>query len=262
MMTPDDLEIKSVNDGWMARVMIVQLEDDIPNFQYSHQRLKEFPTPVMQQLYHLMAQANELDNLYANPQVPDPIDRLKHIVLDEQAQKIRLQLEDLDDEYLRLRTHNEVTQNHTILNRLVQNSVKVAGTLAAFENPWADPIVITPEHLCWSTGYIAQNLIKLLADLDSDKVGQGSNDEVKAVVRMFKEYLDKARQRKRGCVSLPKREFQNKCAARKPFYGGRGPIKATALAGQTIKYMLENGYLQAAVDPAEIMMTDDPIWKN
>jgi hypothetical protein len=262
MMTPDELDdsVESVIDGFMSRVVLVQL-NDCPAFLEEDRQLKEFPTDVMVFLKTIVAEMDAIDDQYANPQAANP--NVWPIFLDADAQRIKVETQRLVYNVTSKVVAGQLSENHHVINRLAMNALKLAGVLAVADcGLFGDPIMVRGHHLAWTTGYIAQNLAVTLRDLDSDKMGSNSNDEVRAVVRFFKDELERVRKHKKGCLALPKREFQMLCRDRKPFKGTTGAVKATALVGKTIDAMIQSGILRLGDDVAEIMMSDDPIWRN
>jgi hypothetical protein len=257
VMTPDELAgvIQSVTNGFMSRAILVQAKDS-PSLLHDPVPMDLYPQWLKDRLRDLMAHADELDDSYL-PNSGRAIN-LHYVSLSAEAEQIRRDMMDLVQSVTDRIVSGELSDNYTVLNRLVVNGLKIAGTLAAVENPWIN-VTIQGWQLRWALGYVAQNLADVLDDLESGVIGETASDEVKAVVRFFKEELLRRKKVMRKVVSMPKRELQNMCKDRLPFKNNTKNKGPTALAGEVIKWMSENGMFSIASN-GDLMATDDPVW--
>ena len=153
------------------------------------------------------------------------------------------------------------------ISRLPITAQRLAGVLAVMENPYTPSI--TPEQYKWAFGYLLQNLVALLSDLDTGQLGTGASDETMAVVNAMKHLLkDK---RFKHLPGVPKSELREYVKSRKPFHMGIGTASRSQRVTDTFAHMMKEGMIEEVPDlssqagrgrPRVLVapVPGDPIW--
>lgn len=265
-MTPEEFDnfTGSVSNGFMSRMLIIR-ETETYGVRQKHPNLV-MPVHLQQRLDAIMGNATLFDEMYSENKEKWMIrQQLQQVTMDADADALYEQIADLIDQTKRKALRGEVPKDYMMVNRIPVNAKKIAGLLAAVEQPYA-PIINTSQ-LKWAVGYIVQNIVMFLSEVDKGEFGLGSSDEVQAIIRRFKELANKPEHRRN--VGVPKNVLYIYCRDRKPFKGTeRG--SASIMVTNTIEHMIREEIF-ALVEgeakgrgrpPVLLTATDHPVWRS
>lgn len=232
-MTPEEFDnfTGSVSNGFMSRMLIIRetqtygARQKIPNLS--------LPQVLAQRLDTMLGQATIFDDMYTENKEGWMIrQQLQQIVMSPEADQLFEQIADLIDQTKRKALRGEVPKDYMMVNRIPVNAKKIAGLLAAIDAPYAP--MIGAHHLKWAVGYIVQNIVTFLSDVDRGELGTGSSDEVRAIIRFFKQLALKHR----GEPGVGRKELHEFAKGRKPFKGNeRG--SSSLMVTNTIEHMIK-----------------------
>ncbi|QIG73222.1 DNA primase protein [Rhizobium phage RHph_N17] len=261
-MTPEEFDnfTGSVSNGFMSRMLIIR-ETETYGLRQKHPNLN-MPVHLQQRLDAIMGNATLFDEMYSENKEKWMIrQQLQQIIMDPEADALYEQIADLIDATKRKALKGEVPKDYMMVNRIPVNAKKIAGLLAAIEQPYAP--VINTMQLKWAVGYIVQNIVMFLSEVDRGELGLGSSDEVQAIIRFFKTLLKKHK----GAQGIGRKELHEFAKGRKPFRGNeRG--SASLMVTNTIEHMIKEEIfmtVEATRDgpgrPTTLLVPGDhPIW--
>jgi hypothetical protein len=126
-------------------------------------------------------------------------------------------------------------ETYTSASRLPQTAMRIAVLLAVMQNPYAPQV--TPEQLKWSFGYLLQNVVSLLSDLDTGELGSGTGDDWVTIARVYTELS--ARPEYRDLPGVPRNVVFQEAKGRKPFT--THPLGRSKGVTNTLAHMLQEG---------------------
>lgn len=261
-MTPEEFNnfTGSVSNGFMSRMLIIR-ETETYGQRQKRPQIK-LPLHLQPVLDSILTYANKLDDIYAENSEQATINsQIQPIFMDEEADQLFEAVADLIDTIKRKAIKGDLPKDYMMVNRIPVNAKKIAGLIAAVDNPF-NP-VIRADHLKWAVGYIVQNIVTFLSDVDKGELGQGAGDDVLAAIRYFKQL---ARKHKNG---VPKKVFHDTIKRKNPFSKSERPTPS-AMASNTIEHMLKEEILEQIEDTKPgpgrkaILLTpgDHPAWSQ
>lgn len=247
-------------DGFLSRVTIVRHVGE------AGQRVRYptfiLPNELQSVLMTLMATAKQVDEVYsANPsEGANQIKFVSRALIDDLFWEA-LQLSDI---VRNASLRGDLPAAYTSISRLPITALRIAGVLAVAENCYAP--VVSPEQFKWALGYVLQNNLSLMHDLDKGELGAKASDEVLAVVKGVHDMLRK--HKKPPEQGIRKSDLHKLMRDRSPFtkkaeaYGW----SRSKLVSDTLRHMLEENMLIENTDANNskvkyLLPTDDPIWQ-
>ena len=224
----------SSQDGFISRLIIVQEQREY-GLMADH-REPMLPEHLHRRLVDFAGRAQNLDNEYS--QIGEHHHHLITSLVDidySYCSILFASIRQIVDE-IRRRTLAEGTENWTIVGRIVPNVLRIAGTMAVVENPNAPSI--TPDQMLWALGYVVQNMVAFLSDVDKGLIGDKQSDEAAAVMRGFDALIRKPENKQLGGVPISK--LNRYCRERMPFKGRQGGAAAVTL---TTRLLVDEGTL-------------------
>lgn len=263
-MTPEEFDnfTGSVSNGFMSRMLIIRetqtygVRQKIPNLV--------LPQGLAQRLDAMLGQATLFDDMYSENKEGWMIrQQLQQIVMSQDADELFEQIADLIDTTKRRALKGEVPKDYMMVNRIPVNAKKIAGLLAAVDAPYSPMIGV--HHLKWAVGYIVQNIVMFLSDVDRGELGLGASDEVAAIIRFYKSLLKKHK----GEPGVPKKELYQFAKTRKPFRGNER-VSSSLMVTNTIEHMLKEEIFNSVEGestkpgprPQLLVPGDHPIWEK
>ena len=250
-------------DGFLSRVVVIR--HHAPGGE-PMQYTEDLPPGLRDVLVQRLVQAKHLDEIYKL----NPFDAGKLIttVSTEQVADLHWQFVRTVDAISNAAIEGRLPPVYGAISRVPLTAQRIAALLAVIENPFTP--AVTLEQYKWAFGYLLQNLVSLLTDVDHGDLGHGASDEVLAVVKALKDLL--GRKEYKGHPGVPKQILRDYLKARKPFstfagqgYGGGRSQKVT----DTLLHMIKEGMLEevnmqptgAGRPPTYISpVISDPIW--
>jgi hypothetical protein len=181
-------------DGFLSRVVIIRHKGRAGDLQRVTQPL---PAHLLDRLRLLLSYADSLDKDYrdAGPgnqgalNAPNGPGSKLIYVDDTYVRDLDWRLVEQCEVVKNASLSGDLPPTYTAISRLPQTAMRIACTLAVVENPNAPSV--TEAQLRWAFGYLLQNLVSLLSDMDSGELGHVAGDEEAAVVRAVKELMGK-----------------------------------------------------------------------
>jgi len=262
-MTPEEFDnfTGSVSNGFMSRMLVIR-ETATYGFRQKHPVL-EIPYHLQQRLDQMLSQATLFDEAYEESKdVTFLRSQLMAVVMDEAADVLYERIADLIDETKRRALRGEISKDYMMVNRIPVNAKKIAGLLAVVDSPYNPVIGVT--HLKWAVGYLVQNIVQFLSDVDRGELGSGASDEVKAIIRMFKTMIKKHK----GAPGIGRKELHEYAKGRKPFKGNERGASPSLMVTATIEHMVKeeifitmDGPVTGPGRPATLLAPGDhPAW--
>lgn len=239
-MTPEEFGnfTGSVSNGFMSRMLIIRETETYGQRQKQPQI--ELPAHLRAVLDTILTYANKLDDIYAENSEQATINaQIQPIFMDAEADALFEATADLIDTIKRKAIKGDLPKDYMMVNRIPVNAKKIAGLIAAVDHPF-NP-VITAAHLKWAVGYIVQNIVTFLSDVDKGELGQGAGDDVLAAIRYFKQLIKK---HKNG---VPKKILHDHMKRRLPFVKSERPTPST-MASMTIEHMIKEEIFETLED--------------
>ena len=231
-----DIFTEDALDGFLSRVIVIRHTgvggdpNDAPD---------ELPVHLINNLQERMNYAQSIDDAYRAGQQPT-----LYRVSTELVQELNWQLVTTAHKLSRAALLGELPPSYSAVSRLPLTALRIAGTLAVMQSPWAP--AITEEQLRWAFGYLLQNTIGILSDMDTGEVGQSARDDVMAVVRMVKIML---REKEfNGLPGIPKTALRNRLRVCKPFFSN--PISPSKAVRDTLTGMFADRQIDEVEQPA------------
>lgn len=237
-MTPTEFKkfSGSSQDGFVSRIVMVQENNTYG--EMSDAKVSDLPDELHQILVGLVGQARELDEEYSMAaNNPDRVQGIVNVDL-TWCQGLFQTLRRIVDGVRRKAVAHELPEQYSIIGRIIPNILKLSGLMAVLDNPWHQSPQVHPEHMLWATGYLLQNVVALLSDMDQGIVGEKQNDEVMAVMRGFNELVKRKENRQGVKWNLLVRHTRE----RAPFVNRPGSHQQVT---QLVKMLVEDGTLLA-----------------
>ncbi len=250
-------------DGFLSRVVVIR--HHAPGGE-PMQYTEDLPPALRDILVQRLVQAKNLDEQYKL----NPFDagKLLTVVSTEQVADLHWQFVRTVDAISNAAIEGKLPPVYGAISRVPLTAQRIAAMLAVMESPFTPSVTL--EQYKWAFGYLLQNLVSLLTDVDHGDLGHGASDEVLAVVKSIKELLK--RKEYKGSPGVPKQILRDYLKQRKPFssfagqgYGGGRSQKVS----DTLTHMIKEGMLEEVNMPANgvgrppvyispVLM--DPIW--
>lgn len=144
---------------------------------------------------------------------------------------------------------------YAAVSRAPLTAQRIAGVLAVIENPYTP--AITRDQYRWALGYVLQNLVALLSDVDQGELGAGASDETLAIVRAIKSMLSDKRYK--ALPGVPKSQLREYVKGRAPFHKSTGSYGRSQRVSDTLAHMLKEGMIEEIADPRPIAARGKPI---
>ncbi len=252
-------------DGFLSRVVVIR--HHAPGGE-PMQYTEDLPPGLRDVLVQRLVQAKHLDEIYKL----NAFDAGKLIttVSTEQVADLHWQFVRTVDAISNAAIEGRLPPVYGAISRLPLTAQRISALLAIMENPFTP--AVTLEQYKWAFGYLLQNLVSLLTDVDHGDLGHGASDEVLAVVKSIKELLK--RKENKGKPGVSRQALRDFLKQRKPFssfagqgYGGGRSQKVT----ETISHMIKEGMLEEVSLPADgrgrppvyiSPVMSDPIWNS
>ena len=246
-------------DGFLSRVVVIRHSEKggTPNFD----QVTALAPHLLIQLRDRLAAATQIDLAYVSGQTPD---KLLTFIGTDGVNALNRQFVETAHAVANGAINGELPPAYTAVSRLPLTAMRMAGVLAVLQSPYAPEV--TEEQLKWSFGYLLQNLVSLLSDMDVGHIGGGSKDDVTAVVRMMGTMLKGAK----GAAGVPKNDLRERLRQCKPFVTSLG-VSPSKMVRDTLVGMLADGQIEEVVLPAHgkgrpvtliCPVATDPVWRK
>ena len=206
-----DLSDEDALDGFMSRIIVIR-HNDASGDPIRHPA--PFPPNLLEILTQRLIAARDLDDAYKiNEQ--DATDRVQAVNTTA--------IEDLWFDYRCIchaisnkATKGELPHVYGAISRLPLTAQRIAALFAVMDNPYAP--IATVEHYKWAFGYLLQNLVHLLSDMDQGALGSKSSDEATAIITAIKELMRKDKK----ALGVTQTNLRRYVYNRKPYKAPRG----------------------------------------
>lgn len=251
-----DIQNADALDGFMSRVVIVRHSG--PAGERTRRPEKSLPQGLKQALVTLLGNAKRLDETYEISH-SDAARMITH-VSSQQIDDLKWEIHLIVDKIRHASQSGELPEAYTSLSRLPVTAERVAGLLAVIENPYTPSI--TAEQYLWSFGYLMQNALAIMHDMDAGELGSKATDETLAVIRAWRTEVE--RYKGKNVVGVLRSDLRRRCMNRAPFADMK---QGSKIASDTIDYMVKEGMLVEIEQPGAtakkrvLAPTDDPIWQ-
>lgn len=158
----------------------------------------------------------------------------------------------------------ELPPVYTAISRLPLNAMRVASLLACVDNPMAPRL--NAQQYRWAFGYLLQNLVSLLSDVDQGELGAMREDDETALVRCWRSLAPGCH--KRGLPGVPRGELVDALKKYPAFKGKNSP--ASKLASDCVDRVLREGAADHVIPatgkrgkPTQYILTVEghPLWR-
>lgn len=247
-------------DGFMSRVIVIRHDDRGGDpVQY----VESFPQHLVQLLSQHLTQAKVLDETYESD---DRAARDLLVAIDTSGiRDLMWSFVQIVDRIANAAIAKELPPVYGAVSRLPITAQRMAAVMAVMDNPHFP--VVTEEQYKWAFGYLLQNTLALLSDMDKGEVGEASNDDTLAVVRTVKEMLRQPQYKQ--MTGIPKTHLRERLRSRKPFNIASGYMAPGTRIGNALTSMIADGMLLEQQHTSGkkgrpvILLSpnmDDPVW--
>lgn len=259
--TPSKFDVHSSDalDGFLSRVTIIRHAGPAGT------RIREQATRLDERLHSmlvaLVSNAKRLDAAYGAPGQPNPSHEAASLITTvstAQIEDLRWDVLVITDKIRDAALAKQLPDTYTAVSRLPITAERVAAIMAVLENPYTP--AITPQQYLWAFGYVMQNTIALLGDMDAGELGQKASDETLTVVRVVSAML---KEQRNGTGSVLKDALRRRLMRNKPFSEAAEFNKSgSRWVSETIDHMIKEGMLAdlQVNNKKHLGPTDDPIW--
>lgn len=251
-------------DGFLSRVVVIR--HHAPGGDPVQFPETQLPPHLRDVLVQRLALAKQLDEMY-NANHFEAY-KLLTVVSTEQVAELHWDFIRTVDAIANAAITGRLPPVYGAISRLPLTSMRIAAVMAVIENPFTP--AVTLEQYKWAFGYLLQNLVALLTDVDYGDLGSNATDETTVVARVMKELLIGPYKKEGG---VPKQVLRDRLKHVKPFSVMRenGPGRSKRVS-DTITYMLAEGmltettiYLPGNVGRPPTLLSPvltDPIWEH
>jgi hypothetical protein len=254
-----DLSDEDALDGFMSRIIVIRHNSragDPVRYQ------SPIPPNLLEILTQRLIAARDLDDRYKmnEQEATDNVVAVNTNNIEEVAYEYLCICHSISTKA----TEGGLPHVYGAISRVPLTAQRMAALFAVMDNPYAP--VVTIEHYRWAFGYLLQNLVSLLSDMDQGALGSRTNDEQIAIVEGIK-YLLKKKKHKENPTKSELRELMKN---RKPFSQAKGEMFGRGkVFSNAYEQMLKDGIFAEmpqptgkAGRPAIVIVPnlDDPIW--
>lgn len=248
-------------DGFLSRVIVIRHLAASGDIRKASEVKKELPQALHQILVDRMNAAKKVDEAYTLSPATAPA--LITTVSTAQIDDLFWQIMQVADKVKVASLNGELPPAYTAVSRVPITAQRIAALLAVIDNPYSPSI--TEEQLKWATGYLLQNLVSTLSDMDTGEMGVTASHDNDVVVKVMKDLLTKQYRSEPG---VPKGKLVDALKKRSPF---KTAISPADTVNKTLFNMVALGRLrEVALTPSEtsrksgtlVCPTDDDIWSS
>lgn len=246
-------------DGFLSRVIVIRHVTASGDIRKASEVAKELPGQLAQILIDRMNAAKKIDEAYML--APATAATLITTVSTAQVDDPFWQIMQVADKVKVASLNGDLPPAYTAVSRVPITAQRIAALLAVIDNPYSPSI--TEDQLRWAVGYLLQNLVSTLSDMDTGEMGVTSAHDNDVVVKVMKSLLTKQYRSEPG---VPKGKLIDALKKRAPF---KDAISPADTVNKTLFNMVALGRLrEVSLTVTEtsrkhgtlVCPTDDDIW--
>lgn len=203
-----DIFTDDAQDGFLSRVVIIRhagpAGDAIPEWEMQ----KTSPANVNDRLVAILAMAKQFDERAMVD--PQNTHTMTTVVSSEGIEGEVWAYRQISERIKNAALSGDLPAAYTSVARLPMTALRIAAVLAVVDNPYTP--YITPEHFRWAFGYLLQNQVALLSDMDTGELGATMSKDIEIVIREMKKMM-----RKQKSFGVPKDLLTRHMKQIKPF---------------------------------------------
>lgn len=185
-----DIFTDDAEDGFLSRVVIIRhagpAGDAIPEWEVQ----KTPSEAVHQRLVSMLAMAKQFDEKAEAD--PNNTHTMTTVVSTEGIEGELWAYRQIAERIKNAALSGDLPAAYTSVARLPMTATRLAGVLAVIDNPYTP--YITPEHFRWAFGYLLQNQVALLSDMDTGELGATMSKDIEVVIREMKKQMRKSKE--------------------------------------------------------------------
>lgn len=184
-----DIFTDDAQDGFLSRVVIIRhagpAGEAIPEWEMQ----KTPPNNVHSRLVAMLAMAKQFDE----KAMLDPTNThtMTTVVRTEGIEGEMWAYRQIAERIKNAALSNDLPPAYTSVARLPMTALRIAGVLAVIDNPYTP--YVTAEHFRWAFGYLLQNQVALLSDMDTGELGATMSKDIEVVIREMKKLMRKSK---------------------------------------------------------------------